>query len=70
MKDFLSIITIVIGSLFSSSCSKEKCQTCTKTIGGVNGNIKAEVKQICDEQEAQTLEASSKGTTVWDCELF
>lgn len=70
MKNLISIITVVIGSLFSTSCSKEKCQTCTKTIGGVNGNITAEVKQVCDSQEVQDLEASSKGTTVWDCELF
>jgi len=50
------------------SCKKDKCQTCTKTIGGVAGNVVDEVRNVCDEDEASNLEASSAGTTVWKCE--
>jgi hypothetical protein len=50
------------------SCKKDKCQTCTKTIGGVAGNVVDEVREVCDEDEASNLEASSSGTTVWKCE--
>ncbi len=70
MKQLISILTVMLGSLFTSACSKDKYQTCTKTIGGLNGNIKTELKQVCDDSETKALEASSLGTTVWDCELF
>uniref|UniRef100_UPI00404B9340 hypothetical protein n=1 Tax=Fulvivirga sp. TaxID=1931237 RepID=UPI00404B9340 len=51
-----------------TSCKKDECQTCTKTIGGIAGNITAEIREVCDDSEATKLEASSEGTTVWSCE--
>ena len=62
---YLFFITIAI--LAMNSC-KDNCQTCTKTIGGVAGNETVEVREVCDENEAIDLEASSSGTTVWTCE--
>ena len=60
MKNIISIYTLAILSLFIVSC--------TKTIGGVAGNITDEVKTVCDEKEAQNLEDSSQSITVWECE--
>jgi hypothetical protein len=62
-KQVLFLVMILIGA---SSC--QKCQTCTKTIGGVAGNFVAETREVCDDQEATTLEFSSSGTTVWSCD--
>lgn len=68
MRKIILTLIIISISTFINSCSKEKCQTCTKTIGGVAGNITVEVRKVCDEQEAQELEDSSSGTTHWECE--
>lgn len=68
MRNLISIFIIVIISAFIISCSKDKCQTCTKTIGGVAGNYTDEVKEVCNNSEAQKLEESSASTTVWKCE--
>jgi|TARA_R110000737_G_C14617083_1_gene492157 hypothetical protein len=65
MKNLLIITTILFALI---SCKKDKCQTCTKTIGGVAGNVVDEVREVCDEDEISNLEASSAGTTVWKCE--
>jgi len=67
MKKIISIYILTTLLLFMLSCTKEKCQTCTKTIGGAAGNITAEIKTVCDEKEAQSLENSSQSTTVWEC---
>ena len=60
---FLVSVMILISA---SSC--QKCQICTKTIGGVAGNFVAETREVCDESKATTLKNSSAGTTVWSCE--
>ena len=60
---FLVSVMILISA---SSC--QKCQICTKTIGGVAGNFVAETREVCDNEEAITLELSSSGTTVWSCD--
>jgi hypothetical protein len=65
MKNLIIATTMLIALM---SCKKDKCQTCTKTIGGVAGNVVDEVREVCDEDEASNLEASSSGTTVWKCE--
>jgi hypothetical protein len=67
MKHILSATTILT-FLILSSCQKNNCQTCTKTIGGFAGNITDEVKEVCNDNEATELEATSSGTTVWECE--
>ena len=65
MRSYLLLMAI----LFSiTACKKENCQTCTKTIGGVAGNITDETKEVCSDIEATELEESSSGTTVWSCE--
>lgn len=67
----MTISRLIITSFFTLtlvSCTKDKCQICTKTIGGVAGNILIEDKEVCNNIEAQELEASSSGTTVWNCE--
>jgi len=43
-------------------------QTCTKTIGGVAGNIPLETIEVCNVNEADSLVTSSSGTTVWECD--
>ena len=50
------------------SCSKNKCETCTKTVGGIAGNEILETKKVCGKDEINAVEASSSGTTVWSCE--
>ncbi len=65
MKYFL-IFPIILITLIS--CKKKPCQTCTKTIGGVAGNITTEVLEVCDENQISNLESFSSGTTVWTCE--
>lgn len=67
MKHILSATTILT-FLILSSCQKNNCQTCTKTIGGFAGNITDEVKEVCNDNEATELEVTSSGTTVWECE--
>lgn len=62
---YLLCITL-IGLLFNS-CKKGNCQTCTRIMGGVAGNINVEERKVCDEDEAQKLEKSSSGTTTWEC---
>lgn len=57
------LLAAVLGFL---SC--KKCETCTKTIGGIAGDIVMETKEVCDADEIKALEASSSGTTVWACE--
>ena len=64
-KCILIIIGITLISL--TSCKKDNCQTCTKTIGGFGGNITVKERVICNENVANNLEKSSSGTTVWDC---
>jgi hypothetical protein len=62
-------IFLALGFMIAfAACKKDECQTCTKTIGGFTGNITAEVKEVCNDDEATKLEASSQGTTVWTCE--
>ncbi|MCF6366685.1 MAG: hypothetical protein L3J35_10840 [Bacteroidales bacterium] len=51
-----------------SACVKGKCETCTKTIGGIAGSILIEERVVCDENQIKELEESSSGTTVWSCE--
>jgi|GEM_PF-1217443 len=65
---YLFISTIILFSISLSSCNKDNCQTCTKTIGGVAGNFVDEEREVCNEIEANSLESSSSGTTVWKCE--
>lgn len=60
--------TFFLFSIGLSSCKKDECQTCTKTIGGVAGTFVDEEREVCDDSEAADLEASSGGTTVWTCE--
>ncbi len=60
------LIPIILIALIS--CNKNKCQTCTKAIGGVAGNITTEERTVCDDDEITNLENSSSGTTVWTCE--
>jgi len=57
---YFSLIIVVV------SCQKN-CQTCEKSIGGVVSTDVVETKEVCDAQEAQNLEDSSAGTTVWNC---
>ena len=59
---------LLIMTMAIIACKKEDCQRCTKTIGGVTGNIVDEVRDVCNESEALELEKSSYGTTVWKCE--
>jgi len=63
-----SILVLTAISLLTFSSCKKECQTCTKTIGGVAGNFVDEEREVCDENEANDLEDSSAGTTVWTCE--
>lgn len=63
----ISIKLLFIILMIISSCKKDDCQTCTKTIGGVAGNSTEEIREVCDEREAERLEGSSQSTTVWDC---
>ena len=65
---YLFVASALLFSISLSSCNKEECQTCTKTIGGVAGTFVDEERQVCSDIEANTLEASSGGTTVWTCE--
>jgi hypothetical protein len=65
MKNLMIAVFFLIGF---SSCEKEECQTCTKTIGGFAGNFTDEVREVCDTNEARELEESSSGTTTWECE--
>ncbi len=64
MKQLLIIGVVLLGF---NSCKKDECQTCTKTIGGFAGNIVDEQREVCSKSEAERLEASSAGTTVWTC---
>jgi hypothetical protein len=67
MKNITALIILGL-SLIACSDDSGDCQTCTKTIGGVAGNSIEEVKEVCNSTEANNLEASSSGTTVWTCE--
>ncbi len=60
-------LTFTFFLLVFTSCSDD-CQTCTKTIGGIAGNVTDEVREVCDDDEANDLIDSSTGTTIWTCE--
>jgi hypothetical protein len=63
MKKIFFVLTCYI--LFTGC---KKCEQCTKTIGGIAGDIVLESKEVCNEDDIKTLESSSSGTTVWSCE--
>ena len=63
----IRIIPLIILFFAVQSCKKNNCETCTKTIGGFAGTDTMEQKEVCDPQEIKDLEASSSGTTIWDC---
>ena len=65
---YILIVTTILLAFTSTSCKKDECQTCTKTIGGFAGNFTDEVREVCNDNEATELEESSSGTTVWTCE--
>ncbi len=68
MKDLYKIIAPLSIIFVLNSCNKDECQNCYKTIGGVAGTDTVEIKEVCDEDDAENLEASSHGTIIWDCE--
>ena len=68
MKKLHNFILLLSLTVIFISCSKDPCQDCFKTIGGIAGTDTVETREVCDEDDAENLEASSSGTTVWDCE--
>ncbi len=68
MKTLKITAVLAIAFMAFNACDKDDCETCTQTIGGVAGNEVMEERVVCDKEEAESLEASSAGTTVWTCE--
>ncbi len=59
------VLIFAVFLIASTSCKKDNCQTCTKTIGGFAGTYTDEIREVCDNNEATELEESSSGTTVF-----
>lgn len=65
---YFALFSILSMAFYVSSCKKSQCEECTKTIGGFAGNSVMEQRTVCNDNEISDLEASSSGTTVWECE--
>jgi hypothetical protein len=65
-KKLFGMLIISAAALSVTSC--EKCQTCSHYQGGVAGGSITEAKEVCDESEADALEASSSINDSWTCE--